>query len=724
MSKYGLPRILSNKGNGFNHKKKLLTADVYQYNTLSDGIKKVYTNSDELIEYGNRGILDPNTVSYFDLFINGVLQPKVNYEIQKGLLILKTEDVPLKNSTIIITFVTFKDEASTKLNSATAEGILPSGHISIGPVTDMDISIQDTVHSYLKLEKIITSGPTAIPTGHISSWEFMLVISNISDIPISNIAVIDNVLLDSILNIENFPPSQGNILIRDKVITWNIDILNIGESATASFKVEGFFKADGIRFIGRSFSTGNSILGTISTDIVSGDSIDVSKKLDITTACIITSKVFSQYQQKHCFGNVSVDIGNNHFKNIAFKPGFIIENTLMITDIESRQNFKRVRFLLKIPFEITDTNNNIIKGYLPNIAKDIIMFIPKSRDEFLFNIIVETSSKLLSSPVKLNSQLSFPVGVSIIIKAVGKVQLLIPSFKSCQEPSTCEDNPCPNIFGNLSIEKFIIAGPLKVSPNVGSTWTIEIKISNDGHGPISNVIMTDTLLLDDLVNFNVISLTQGTISQQNNQIIWNIGILNSNKTIVMTAKVTGSFDNKYSNILNSKNYQYNTISDGIKKELTNDDELIMYGNYGIPDPNEVSFFNLFINGVLQPKTNYIVEPGLLILTTESIPKEGVPIILEYLIIKDKNDQLLRAQTYQYNTYANGEKIYTDTDELTMYGDKGILEPRQTSYQNLFVNGVIQPSINYIVKKGILILEVDDAPIKGTPISIQFISLFL
>ena len=61
--------------------------DVYHYNTLSDGEKKVYTNEDELKEYGDRGILDPDSVSYYSLYINGVLQPKVNYEYKKDNLL-------------------------------------------------------------------------------------------------------------------------------------------------------------------------------------------------------------------------------------------------------------------------------------------------------------------------------------------------------------------------------------------------------------------------------------------------------------------------------------------------------------------------------------------------------------------------------------------------------------------------------------------------------------
>lgn len=697
----------------------MLDADVYQYNALSDGIKKTYTNDDELTEYGNRGILDPKDVSYFNLFINGILQPKVNYEIEKGLLLLKTEDVPLKYSTIILSFVTFIDKKSSKLNSAIVEGTIPSGNISVGPVTDMDISIGDTVHPYLELEKIIISGPEFIPTGSIDSWEFILKISNIGNIPIDNIVVRDTILLDSILNIEGFSPSQGTIHINSEIITWNLGGLDMGELATASFKVRGLFKAKGIRFIGRVFSTGDSSIGPIITPIISGPSIRVIGHIDyLEKTCIIIDKVFSQYQQRHCFEDIAINMEDNKFKTILFKPGFIVENTLMINDIKNRPNFKRVRFHLRIPFEITSLNGSIIKGYLPDIAKDIIMLMPEARDEFSYNVVVETSSKLLKNPNQSNSQLHFPVGVFYIVKAVGKVQLLIPALEYCN------NSQFPPKFGNLTLEKYITSGPLMVDSNVNHTWGIDIRVTNDGHGPVNNIVMTDTLLLDNLVGFNLLSLSQGSLSLQDNQVIWNIGSLNSNGTAIMVADVTGSFYGKDHKILNTEHYQYNTLSDGIKNDFTNDDELIMYGDHGIPNPSDVSFFNLFINGVLQPQTNYIVETGLLSLNLVDLPIEGVPIILEYLIIKDEKEQLLKAETYQYNALSNGGKIYTNADEIIMYGDLGILDPQQTSYVNLFVNGVIQPSINYMVEPGNLVLEVDSPPIVGAPISIQFISIVL
>ncbi|WP_339229179.1 DUF4183 domain-containing protein [Oceanobacillus sp. FSL K6-2867] len=86
--------------------KKINKVDTYQYNALADGESLQYTNKDELKQYGERGILDPKTVSYVNLFINGVLQPPVTYEIQEGILRLKTSDVPPKGTPIILQFIT------------------------------------------------------------------------------------------------------------------------------------------------------------------------------------------------------------------------------------------------------------------------------------------------------------------------------------------------------------------------------------------------------------------------------------------------------------------------------------------------------------------------------------------------------------------------------------------------------------------------------------------
>lgn len=903
-----------------NQEKNLLNADVYQYNTLSDGIKRIYTNDDELIQYGDRGILDPNDVSFFDLFINGVLQPKVNYEIQKGLLLLKTEDIPIKDSTIIISFITFENKSakSTKLNSALVEGILPSGVISRGPATDINICVRDNINKYLHLESTLLCGPACIPSGYNGTWEFTLTISNISHIPITNIVITDTILLDLITGIENLSVSRGSILIKDGIITWDIDTLDLCESATANFRVEGLFQGEGTRYLDRSMAYGSTSLGSVSTDIISINPINVSQGLELTQTITsgptkINVNTINTWRVEIKISNLSVntvsdilirdalfinhikcikiisishgaaDISGNHIlwkidelreadigllvvdiigffcqhglKTLGIALGVGCMNTQKIFSnlsqdfqilVSPKRNIVKKQLLLQsyilnkprmtfsgcpkkwtFSLNITNTSNKIMRDL---IVTDHILFdefknitiksitsgkISASDDSIIWKIkdllpwetltaIIEVDglfnaagcrslSRAIASgsdsnscvisnitsgcPIKVCnyrnhirntsvftrnpfSQCEYAGSFKNISRAVREIEQYI-SYLDCSETFTCSNlvtnhvydsfklntclnllllesllsvydrsasihrnNNCFDVFGDLTIEKHIVSGPLEVNANKMNTWRVEIRISNYGHGPVNDIVMTDTLLLDDLTCFNPISFTKGTISQKDNIITWDIGTLNSNDTVVLLAEITGSFHKEGNKVLNVSDYQYNTVSNGIKKEFTNADELLIYGDYGIPDPNDVSFFNLFINGVLQPETNYSVEAGLLTLTITEPPQKDVPIILEYLVMKDEYNRLIKAETYQYNTLSNGEKIYTDADELTVYGDQGILDPNQTSYNNLFVNGVLQPSVNYTIEPGVLTLTVPYAPIEKSPILVKFVSLYL
>jgi len=180
---------------------------------------------------------------------------------------------------------------------------------------------------------------------------------------------------------------------------------------------------------------------------------------------------------------------------------------------------------------------------------------------------------------------------------------------------------------------------------------------------------------------------------------------------------------KNGNLLKGEIYQYNTVSNGIKREFTNADELTMYGNEGILNPNDVSFYNVYINGVLQPKTNYDLTEGLLVLKTLDVPLAGAPIIVEFVTVKDLSGRLLMAMLSQYNTLAASKMIYTNQDELMEYGHEGIPNPEITSYQNLNINGVIQPSVNYTVSAGLLTLNTVDTSINGAPIYLQSVYLY-
>ena len=75
------------------------------YFTFSDGEKRLYTSSDGVAKYGITEILEPNEVSYINLFINGILQPHTNYKVEENKLILLTEDTPSKNVPIVLQFI-------------------------------------------------------------------------------------------------------------------------------------------------------------------------------------------------------------------------------------------------------------------------------------------------------------------------------------------------------------------------------------------------------------------------------------------------------------------------------------------------------------------------------------------------------------------------------------------------------------------------------------------
>lgn len=170
-------------------------------------------------------------------------------------------------------------------------------------------------------------------------------------------------------------------------------------------------------------------------------------------------------------------------------------------------------------------------------------------------------------------------------------------------------------------------------------------------------------------------------------------------------------------------YQYNALSDGIRKIYTNDDELTEYGNRGIPDPNTVSYHTLYINGVIQPSTNYHLAKGSLELRTEDVPLKNSPIAVSFVTFKNRDGVVFPAEIYYYSTIADGlKRVYTNEDELTGYGVRGIIDPEQVSFMNLYVNGVLQPKVNYTVKKGFLIFLASDIPRKGVPICLEFISV--
>lgn len=86
-------------------KKRVIQTKVITFYTVSDGVKRTYTNNDHIKGYGKNYIPDPRKVSFVSLYVNGVLQPSVNYKFSKGKMKLKTTDVPVKGVPITAQFV-------------------------------------------------------------------------------------------------------------------------------------------------------------------------------------------------------------------------------------------------------------------------------------------------------------------------------------------------------------------------------------------------------------------------------------------------------------------------------------------------------------------------------------------------------------------------------------------------------------------------------------------
>lgn len=84
---------------------QLLKTSTSYYCAVGDGMKSIFTDQDALAEYSTSPILDPQCVSIVNLFINGMIQPHVLYDVSEGILYVKTTDIPKTGVTIVLQFI-------------------------------------------------------------------------------------------------------------------------------------------------------------------------------------------------------------------------------------------------------------------------------------------------------------------------------------------------------------------------------------------------------------------------------------------------------------------------------------------------------------------------------------------------------------------------------------------------------------------------------------------
>ena len=154
----------------------------------------------------------------------------------------------------------------------------------------------------------------------------------------------------------------------------------------------------------------------------------------------------------------------------------------------------------------------------------------------------------------------------------------------------------------------------------------------------------------------------------------------------------------FNRLLKAETSYYIALSSGDKKEYTDEDSLSEYHGSRIPAPETVSYYDLFVNGMVQPKATYTIRKGRLIFRTLDTPPKGVFIVLEFVTYKAPNGDLLPAEVDYYVTQAKGDKrSFANEDALPCYSSNGISAPGSASYFNLYINGVLQPKTNYMIR---------------------------
>lgn len=159
------------------------------------------------------------------------------------------------------------------------------------------------------------------------------------------------------------------------------------------------------------------------------------------SVCIVIEKVYANALLRECAFcsvNLPVTVGPYTFVSIRFDNGIIIPCSTIITPLLQRPNFARVQFTVQIPFNITlqDASDTLITlfGNSTDIFIDIILYYPLCRSESKVNLQIETRAQMLGPPMFSTIAVDILIGVFVVPKVTGLVQLLIPAFGYCGEP--------------------------------------------------------------------------------------------------------------------------------------------------------------------------------------------------------------------------------------------------------------------------------------------------
>ena len=168
------------------------------------------------------------------------------------------------------------------------------------------------------------------------------------------------------------------------------------------------------------------------------DSEDKLKQENGTT--ILAKKVLSTYQEKMIFQEVSIKVSSKeegiiNIEEIIFQKCEIINETKNRKIIDSRKEYSILQYKFYIPYYIgckdEQEQKYVIEGRLEGTQK-ATLYIPAYAEQQGIQFVINSFTKLTSTPVIINKNLKFGVSVLISTRVIVDEIVFIPLCKNCE----------------------------------------------------------------------------------------------------------------------------------------------------------------------------------------------------------------------------------------------------------------------------------------------------
>ncbi|MED4268284.1 carboxypeptidase regulatory-like domain-containing protein [Priestia megaterium] len=141
------------------------------------------------------------------------------------------------------------------------------------------------VRASLAVTKTITSGPTSLLTGSLTTWTQKITVTNTGRDIARSVVASDVFGIDQLSNVSNITASSGSATLNaaNKTLTWNIGNLIAGQSVTLTYTVVGTFSTAGTRRLNTVTVSGtDNFTGSQLTSVTTANDVTVAAAASIT----------------------------------------------------------------------------------------------------------------------------------------------------------------------------------------------------------------------------------------------------------------------------------------------------------------------------------------------------------------------------------------------------------------------------------------------------------